>query len=352
MSCTLPSLTACTSPTPGPTFPIWSTCAATISGMMRRAKKCVAAAAASLTKTCTKTILLLTTCAAAWIVCVTEKDSKMCGIAGFVTQEEHRDARAMQEIVSRMCGVIAHRGPDDQGVLVSGPAAIGMRRLSIIDLAGGHQPMTGCDRRIAIVFNGEIYNFRELQHELEARSHVFKTNSDTEAILHAFEEYGADCVNHLRGMFALAIWNGNQRELLIARDRAGKKPLYYTLTSRGTLIFGSELKTLREHPEFDAEIDPVALDAYLTFGYVPDPLTIFRGVHKLSPGHLATLKDSQLTVRRYWDFPYEQPLTNPVTDEAEAVTELQALLDESVRVRLMADVPLGAFLSGGVDSST
>jgi len=276
----------------------------------------------------------------------------MCGIAGFVTQENHCDAGAQQEVVSRMCGVIAHRGPDDQGVLVNGAAAIGMRRLSIIDLSGGHQPMTGCDPSVAIVFNGEIYNFRELQHELQAQGHVFKTNSDTEAILHAFEEYGADCVNHLRGMFALAIWNGNQRELLIARDRAGKKPLYYTLTSRGTFIFGSELKTLREHPEFDAEIDPSALDAYLTFGYVPDPLTIFRGVHKLPPGHLATLKGSQLTVRRYWDFPYAQPQTNPIADEAEAVAELQTLLDESVRVRLIADVPLGAFLSGGVDSST
>jgi len=276
----------------------------------------------------------------------------MCGIAGFVTAGEPRDARALGEVLSRMCKVIAHRGPDDQGILVSGPAAIGMRRLSIIDLSGGHQPMSGCTRGVSVVFNGEIYNFRELKAQLEARGHTFKTNSDTEAILHAYEEFGQDCVTHLRGMFAFAIWNLHERELFIARDRAGKKPLYYTLTSRGTFIFGSELKTLREHPEFDAETDPTALDAYLTFGYVPDPLTIFRDVHKLPPGHVATLKDGQLKARQYWDFPYEEPQLNPLSDETEAVAELRALLDESVRARLIADVPLGAFLSGGVDSST
>ncbi|HTD88789.1 MAG TPA: asparagine synthase (glutamine-hydrolyzing), partial [Candidatus Binatia bacterium] len=258
----------------------------------------------------------------------------------------------MREVVSRMCEVLAHRGPDDQGVLVSGPAAIGMRRLSIIDLSGGHQPMSGCDPTICIVFNGEIYNFRELKHRLEARGHTFRTNSDTEAIVHAFEEYHHDCVNYLRGMFAFAIWNERDRELFVARDRTGKKPLYYTQTSRGSFIFGSELKALREHSDFTAEINPHALDAYLTFGYVPDPLTIFRGVHKLPPGHIATLKQGQITVRRYWDFPYDEPQTNPIADEEEAIAELQALLDESVRVRMIADVPLGAFLSGGVDSST
>jgi asparagine synthase (glutamine-hydrolysing) len=251
-----------------------------------------------------------------------------------------------------MCAVIAHRGPDDQGVMVSGPAAIGMRRLSIIDLAGGHQPMAGCDPALSIVFNGEIYNFRELKTELKARGHLFKTNSDTEAIIHAYEEYGDDCVNHLRGMFAFAIWNGRERELFMARDRTGKKPLYYTRTSRGTFIFGSELKTLREHPEFAAQLDLQALDAYLTFGYVPDPLTIYQDVHKLAPGHVLAFKHDRVAIREYWDFPYQETQTKTITDEAEAVAGLRELLDESVRVRMVADVPLGAFLSGGVDSST
>ena len=187
-------------------------------------------------------------------------------------------------VLDRMCRVIAHRGPDDQGMLVNGRIALGMRRLSIIDLAGGQQPMSGCDGAVTIVFNGEIYNYRELQRELESRGHRFKTHSDTETIVHAYEEYGAACVDYLRGMFAFAIWDARSRELFIARDRVGKKPLYYTITPNGTLIFGSELKSLREHPEFRGEMSIEALDAYLTFGYVPDPLTIFRDVHKLPPG--------------------------------------------------------------------
>src|SRR5438309_2070472 len=276
----------------------------------------------------------------------------MCGIAGFVTPDEHRDAREAHEVLERMCGAIAHRGPDDQGMMIKGPAAIGMRRLSIIDLPGGHQPMSGCDRATTIVFNGEIYNYRELQRELEADGHRFKTNSDTETIVHAYEQYGKRCVDHLRGMFAFAIWNRNERELFIARERTGKKPLYYTVTPGGTLIFGSELKALREHPEFLGDISLEALDAYLTFGYVPDPLTIFRNVQKLPPGHTLTFKDNRVNIEQYWDFPYQQPQINPFQNEAECVDELRALLDESVRMRLVADVPLGAFLSGGIDSST
>src|SRR3989440_11743021 len=275
----------------------------------------------------------------------------MCGIAGFVNLEQSK-ATAARDTLDRMCRAIAHRGPDDQGLLVEGPAALGMRRLSILDLAGGHQPMSGCDPAKSIVFNGEIYNFRELKSELESRGHVFKTNSDTEAILHAYEEHEMDCVAHLRGMFAFAIWDARERELFVARDRAGKKPLYYTLTTNGTFIFGSELKSVREHPEFAGEINIQALDAYLTFGYVADPLTIYRGVHKLPPGHVLTFKNGEIKVRAYWDFSYEQPQTDSFTSEEEAVRELRALLDESVRLRLVADVPLGAFLSGGVDSST
>ncbi len=276
----------------------------------------------------------------------------MCGIAGFVSRDEHRDSSAANDVLDRMCRVIAHRGPDDQGSLVNDRIALGMRRLSIIDLAGGHQPMSGCDRATTIVFNGEIYNYRELQRELESRGHRFKTHSDTETIVHAYEEYGAACVEHLRGMFAFAIWDARERELFIARDRVGKKPLYYTITPAGTLIFGSELKSLREHPEFRGDISIEALDAYLTFGYVPDPLTIFRDVHKLAPGSHLTFKDGRARVEQYWDFPYEKPQENPARSENECLEELRALLDESVRIRMESEVPLGAFLSGGVDSST
>jgi asparagine synthase (glutamine-hydrolysing) len=275
----------------------------------------------------------------------------MCGIAGFVSKDEHRETRTANEVLERMCRVITHRGPDDQGTLVKNQVALGMRRLSIIDLAGGHQPMSGCDGAVTIVFNGEIYNYRELHRELESRGHQFKTHSDTETIVHAYEEYGARCVDYLRGMFAFAIWDAHAREIFIARDRVGKKPLYYTITRGGTLIFGSELKSLREHPEFRGETSVEALDAYLTFGYVPDPLTIFRDVQKLPPGCHLTFKDGRVRVEQYWDFPYEHEQQNPARSEADCLEELRALLDEAVRLRLEADVPLGAFLSGGVDSS-
>jgi asparagine synthase (glutamine-hydrolysing) len=276
----------------------------------------------------------------------------MCGIAGFVNQDKDHGAQDAPAVLDRMCRIIAHRGPDDQGTFVKDGVALGMRRLSIIDLAGGHQPMSGCDPAVTIVFNGEIYIYRELQRELEERGHKFKTHSDTETILHAYEEYGSNCVEHLRGMFAFAIWDTRESKLFIARDRVGKKPLYYTVTPRGTLIFGSELKSLREHPEFRGEMNVEALDAYLTFGYVPDPLTIFRDVEKLPPGCHLTFANGRVSVEQYWDFPYEQPQANPVRSEEDYLEELRALLDEAVRIRLVADVPLGAFLSGGVDSST
>jgi len=276
----------------------------------------------------------------------------MCGITGFVVHDQVVDEHESAVVLDRMCLAIAHRGPDDQGMFLEGPVSLGMRRLSIIDLATGHQPMSGCDSAIKIVFNGEIYNYHELQHELEARGHRFRTHSDTETIVHAFEEFGSKCVEHLRGMFAFAMWDSRRQELFIARDRTGKKPLYYTVTTRGTLLFGSELKSLREHPEFQGETSLEALDAYLTFGYVPDPLTIFRGVHKLLPGHHLTFASGKLRVEQYWDFPYQELQVEAMQDEEECLEELRALLDDAVRVRLVADVPLGAFLSGGVDSST
>lgn len=278
----------------------------------------------------------------------------MCGITGFVEQGatgSHllRSTEDRARVLDHMCRVIRHRGPDDQGTFVSGGVGLGMRRLSIIDLAGGHQPMSGEDGKVTVVFNGEIYNYRELQLELEARGHRFQTHSDTEAIVHAYEEYGSDCVEHFRGMFAFAIWDEGARTLFIARDRAGKKPLYYTETQQGTLVFGSELKSLLEHPEVLREVNVQALDAYLSFGYVPDPLSILRNVNKLPPGHHLTFASGRITVRQYWDFHYEEAKGRKAEDYLE---ELRSLLDEAVKVRLVADVPLGAFLSGGIDSST
>jgi asparagine synthase (glutamine-hydrolysing) len=274
----------------------------------------------------------------------------MCGIAGFVDRRETGPdggaARAL--LLDRMCQVIRHRGPDDQGVMVEGPVALGMRRLSIIDLAGGHQPISGEDGAVTTVFNGEIYNYRELQRELEGLGHRFRTHSDTEAIVHAYEEYGPACVDRLRGMFAFAVWDRNKGELFLARDRVGKKPLYYTTTPGGAFVFGSELKCLLEHPEVQREVDPSAVDAYLTLGYVPDPLSIFRGIHKLPPGHRLTQRGGAVAVEPYWDFEYGPAEERP---EGEYLEELRALLDEAVRIRLVSEVPLGAFLSGGVDSS-
>jgi asparagine synthase (glutamine-hydrolysing) len=273
----------------------------------------------------------------------------VCGIAGFAGNNDRLSDDERTEVLERMCRVIRHRGPDDQGSLVAAGVALGMRRLSIIDLAGGHQPISGEDGSVTVVFNGEIYNYREIQAELEAKGHTFRTSSDTETIVHSYEEYGAACVDQLRGMFAFALWDESKRRLFIARDRLGKKPLYYTLTRQGTLIFGSELKSLLQHPETEREIDKEALDTYLSFGYVPDPLSIFRGIFKLPPGHHLTFAEGRVHIEEYWDLHYEVVAQRPEEDYLE---ELRSLLDEAVRLRLVADVPLGAFLSGGVDSST
>lgn len=272
----------------------------------------------------------------------------MCGIAGFYNHTEYIEPLEQAAVLDRMCRVITHRGPDDQGLMISGGVALGMRRLSIIDLAGGHQPISGEDQTVTVVFNGEIYNYRELRRDLQARGHRFETDSDTETIVHAYEEFGELCLESFRGMFAFALWDERRRTLFIARDRAGKKPLYYTITPQGSLVFGSELKSLLEHPEVRRDINIEAVDAYLSLGYVPEPLSIFRDIHKLSPGHYISFCDGRLLIREYWDFCYE-----PVEErrEEDYIEELQAMLDEAVRVRLVSDVPLGAFLSGGIDSS-
>ena len=270
----------------------------------------------------------------------------MCGIAGFV--DEHTAKEERLTILDHMCRVLVHRGPDEQGLKLIGPAGLGMRRLSIIDVVDGHQPMSGEDGTVSVVFNGEIYNFRELRKDLEGRGHFFKTNSDTEAIVHGYEEFGPAYVNQLRGMFSVAIWDEKTRSLFIARDRVGKKPLYYTTTPSGSFVFASELKALLVHPHVERHLNTEALDAYLTLGYVPDPLSIFRDICKLPPGHSLKLSDGLLTIDQYWDFNFNEHKSGK---EEDYLVELRELLDESVRMRLVSDVPLGAFLSGGIDSS-
>ena len=268
----------------------------------------------------------------------------MCGIAGFIDIERTHDNA--EQLIDNMCEVIRHRGPDDQGVWVGDGAALGIRRLSIIDLAGGHQPIFNEDQSILIVFNGEIYNYRELQEELKERGHQFTTNSDTETIVHAYEEYSDDCVKHLRGMFTFALWDRKRQRLLVARDRFGKKPLNYYWDGQ-RLIFGSEIKSILE-AGIPREINAVALDEYLVYGYVPTPNTLFKGVMKLPAAHILVYQDGQISTKRYWELPFTQTCQD---DEATAIERTRALLKEAVQVRLMSEVPLGAFLSGGVDSS-
>ena len=274
----------------------------------------------------------------------------MCGIAGFISNDKSLPAAEREVLLDRMCRVITHRGPDEQGMIVKDTAALGMRRLSIIDLKTGQQPIFDCSGRRAIVFNGEIYNYQTLKKELEARGHRFKTNSDTETIVHAYEEFGTDCVRHLRGMFAFAIYDFTEKSLFIARDRVGKKPLFYSLTAPGNFVFGSELKVLIEHGEIRRKIDFAALDAYLTFGYVPEEFCIFEGVQKLAPGEFLLYKNGKIETNKYWDFDYSE--NSEIKTEAEYTEALREKIKEAVRIRLISEVPLGAFLSGGVDSSS
>jgi asparagine synthase (glutamine-hydrolysing) len=271
----------------------------------------------------------------------------MCGIAGIVGA--NRNDRVDEASVRRMCDAIVHRGPDDEGLLARQNTGLGMRRLSIIDLAGGHQPIFNEDRSAWIVFNGEIYNFPELRPKLEAKGHRFATHTDTETIVHLYEEFGADCVQKLRGMFVFALWDEKRQKLLIARDRLGKKPLHYAL-HRGRLYFASEIKSiLAVAPEL-AEVNRAALLQYMYLGYIPDPATAFVGIHKLPPGHLLEFERGEVRIRRYWDLP--QYGTHQPSSEEECLEELEHRLAEAVRIRLISDVPLGAMLSGGTDSST
>jgi asparagine synthase (glutamine-hydrolysing) len=246
-----------------------------------------------------------------------------------------------------MCAAIAHRGPDEDGFYVNGPVGLAMRRLAIIDLAGGQQPIHNQDRTAWIVFNGEIYNYRELRESLEKLGHRFYTNSDTEAIIHAYDQYGADCPKYLRGMFALAIWDERTQELFLARDRVGKKPLLYAQLN-GEFLFGSEFSPLLLHPKLSRDIDTRAIDSYLSFMCVPAPLTAYRQIRKLEPGHSLRWRQGEIRIQRYWQPDFSHKLK---IDEEEAGERALEILRDAVRVRLMSEVPLGAFLSGGIDSS-
>jgi len=269
----------------------------------------------------------------------------MCGIVGIVSAPGRRPPSAT--VGQAMNDAIRHRGPDDQGLHIDEQALIAMRRLAIIDLASGHQPMQSEDGAVHIVFNGEIYNYRELRAQLVARGHRFATQSDTEVILRGYLEYGAACFEKLNGMYAIALWDRRTRSLLLVRDRFGEKPLFYQDDGE-RLVFASELKSLVEVPGFARTIDPAAVRAYVTFGYVPNPGSIFANVRKLPPAHYLVYRDGRSELHRYWSLARNGA---SATDEREAEDLLATKLDEAVSSRLVSDVPFGAFLSGGLDSS-
>jgi len=273
----------------------------------------------------------------------------MCGITGWANLDARaRPPEGADELLRSMCDRMTHRGPDSEGYLIDDGVALGMRRLAIIDLLTGEQPVFNEDRSIAVVLNGEIYNYRELRDDLEARGHTFRSASDTEVLPHLYEEYGRDMVAHLNGMFAFALWDEQRRRLFIARDRFGEKPLYWGVFDR-TLVFASEPKVLLAHPAVRPDLDLNALRQYLSFDYVPAPLSIYEGINKLPAAHHLTLEDGQVEVKRYWQLSYK--LRQPVPTVSEAASQLRDLLEDSVRLRLVSDVPLGVLLSGGIDSS-
>lgn len=269
----------------------------------------------------------------------------MCGIAGMVGRP---DETIDPSDIRAMCQTMIHRGPDDEGIHVQGSVGLGMRRLSIIDLSGGHQPIHNEDQNVWVICNGEIYNYQELRRELTGRGHRLYTHSDTEVIVHLYEEMGADCVQKLRGMFAIALYDHRRRSLLLARDRLGKKPLHYARCD-GRLLFGSEIKALLAIAPQLAELHPEGLLHYFYFGYICDPHTAFAHIEKLPPGYLLEYVDGEVSIRRYWDLPAYG--THEPSSEEDCLEELEERLAEAVRMRLISDVPLGALLSGGVDSS-
>ncbi len=272
----------------------------------------------------------------------------MCGISGLFDTRTQRSFDPA--LITRINNIQSHRGPDESGLHLEPGVAFGHRRLSVIDVSTGQQPLFNEDHSVVVVFNGEIYNYQALVPELKALGHTFRTRSDTEVILHAWESWGEACVQRFRGMFSFALWDRNQQTLFLARDRLGVKPMFYALLADGTLVFGSELKVITAHPDFVRTLDPLAVEEYFALGYVADPRCIYSGAHKLPSAHTLTLRHGQPMPAPipYWDVQFT--LDNPINAQ-DAVDELRARLDESVKLRMIAEVPLGAFLSGGVDSS-
>ena len=269
----------------------------------------------------------------------------MCGICGIFETEP--SGQVTQDFVRRMTNTILHRGPDDEGIYTAPGIGLGFRRLSIIDVAGGHQPISNEDGSIWVMLNGEIYNYTELREDLLSRGHTFVTRSDTESIVHLYEEYGEDCFRRLRGMFAISLWDSRTRKLLLARDRVGKKPLFYSWNGK-RILFGSELKCLLAADGIPRTVDTQALTDYFSFGYIPAPKTIYRDVRKLMPGHYLVASEKDVRETCYWDISFGATEERPEEEWCQAIKQA---LCEATRIRLMSDVPLGAFLSGGVDSS-
>src|SRR5438094_7246788 len=270
----------------------------------------------------------------------------MCGICGqfnFALNEP-----VEPEAIRRMTGTIVHRGPDDEGYFISGPLGLGFRRLSIIDLAGGHQPMSDVEETVWVIFNGEIYNYRELRAELRSKGHEFRTNSDTEVIIHGYKEWGAEVLNHLNGMFGMAIWDVKKQRLVVARDAMGIKLIYYRITS-GQLTFGSEIRPILATQDSKPEVDPIALNLFLRFRYTPSPLTIFQGIRKLAPGTMLVIETGECREKRWYNFT-PTPFATPKEDR-EAARELLELYRGAVKRHLLSDVPVGVLLSGGIDSA-
>ena len=268
----------------------------------------------------------------------------MCGICGRLNFD--REDSVSPVILKAMADAIRHRGPDDEGYYVAGPVGLGFRRLSIIDLSTGHQPICNEDGSVWIVFNGEIYNYQDLRQDLLSKGHVFQSRTDTEVIVHLYEEFGEACVNKLRGMFAFAIWDGRDQTLMLARDRVGIKPLYYRL-AENSIIFGSEIKAILADPEVESNVQPEMIDRFLTFGYLPGEETLFQNICKLAPGSCLRVRNGKIDLKQYWDLEFR-----PVPQQIESAQQrLLELMEESVGLHMISDVPVGFLLSGGVDST-
>ncbi|MBK7933071.1 MAG: asparagine synthase (glutamine-hydrolyzing) [Pyrinomonadaceae bacterium] len=274
----------------------------------------------------------------------------MCGIAGWINLKQSNNSTEVREdVLHSMCDRIVHRGPNSEGSWLDDTVALGMRRLSVIDLETGDQPVFNEDKSVVVMMNGELYNYREVRDELEKKGHKFTTRSDTEILPHLYDEYREDLVDHLNGMYAFSLWDTRRKKLIIARDRFGEKPLYYGVFD-GKLIYASEPKAILAHPSVNPELNLDALRQYLSYDYVPAPHSIYKGISKLPAAHMMTVENGELKIRRYWNQTFEKPATKPTIDAA--ASDLKDLLSDAVRMRLVADVPLGILLSGGIDSST